>query len=113
MLRERVSLDDSEWIRLNLSRQFDTFRTTLKKFVSGLFKCKRTAATHILVVMIIPEERNRKPYALPVQCIPYVGLKDDQVRQIFDVVITYMTSKGMKGMKIAGSYKYFLPVWIQ
>ena len=96
MLFEQVSLDESGWIVSNLARQLDALRNSLKKFIRGLFKYKRTAATHILVVMISPEERNQKPYALPVQCIPYVSLKDDEVRAMFDEVIQYMTGKGMK-----------------
>jgi hypothetical protein len=35
-------------------------------YLKNLFKKKRTAATHILVIAIADEQRNRKPYALPV-----------------------------------------------
>ena len=37
--------------------------------------------------MISPEERNRKPYALPVQCLPYAGLGDDQIQSLVNKVI--------------------------
>jgi len=40
---------------------------------TGLSRQKRTAATHLFVVMISPEGRQRKPYALPIQCVPYTG----------------------------------------
>ncbi len=103
VLVEKSSLDESDWIGQNIPRKLNNVRCTLKTFICGLFKYKRTAATHILVVMISTEERNRKPYALPVQCMPYVGLKDNQVREIFDDIIRYMTNKGMK---VAGTYTH-------
>ena len=44
-----------------------------------------------IVFMVSPEERNRKPYALPVQCIPYKGLTDAKVRHLANKVIHEMT----------------------
>ena len=46
--------------------------------------------------MISPEEQNKKPYALPVQCLAYASLGDDEVRKIFDSLAKEMTSRGMK-----------------
>ena len=62
---------------------------------------QRSAATQCLVVMISTEERNRKPYALPVQCMTYKGLKDSEVRDIGNKVIQEMDERGMK---VAGMY---------
>ena len=45
-------------------------------------KFKRNAATHVLVIMISPEERSSKPYALPVQYIACRSLKDADVQTI-------------------------------
>ena len=64
-------------------------------------KFKRTPDTHVLVVMISPEERNKKPYALPVQCVAYHSLKDEAVRSLVNSMIKEMTSRGMK---VAGKY---------
>ena len=36
---------------------------------------KRIPATHIFVLMISSDTRDKKPYALPVQWFPYAGLK--------------------------------------
>ena len=47
-------------------------------------------------MMISPEERTRKPYALPVQCLAYVSLGDMAVRRICDVLIKEMSARGMK-----------------
>ena len=55
----------------------------------------RTLATHILVVMISPEDRNRKPYAIPVQCLAYTFLIDGVVRRIFDALIKEMVHRDM------------------
>ena len=106
-LQEDTMLDEKDWIEMNIPCKLDDLRRGLKTFICGLFKYKRSAATHILVVMTSPEERNRKAYALPVQCMPYIGLKDDEVRNIFDTVIQYMSSKGMK---VAG--KWYINVFI-
>eukprot|EP00058_Branchiostoma_floridae_P008551 XP_002594039.1 hypothetical protein BRAFLDRAFT_68521 [Branchiostoma floridae] len=47
----------------------------LIKFHSRHFKKKRQpAASHILVIMISDEERKNKPYALPIQFVPYSTL---------------------------------------
>ncbi len=56
---------------------------------------KRTAATHVLDIMISPDDRKRKPYALPVQCIPYVSLNQLQIRVIVTSVGKAMKEKGM------------------
>ncbi len=62
---------------------------------SGLYKQKRTAATHILVIMISTECRSKKPYALPVQCISYVGISVSQMRTILNEVVKAMNDRGM------------------
>ena len=68
---------------------------SLTEFVKGLSKHQRTAATHIWAILISPEEGNAKPYALPVQCIPYVGLTDNQARELVNKVIQEMVNRGM------------------
>ena len=64
----------------NIARKLSSLRDELTEFVKGLTRHQRVAATHCLVVMISTEERRRKPYALPIQCLPCRGLKDSQVR---------------------------------
>ncbi len=46
--------------------------------------------------MLSPEERNKKPYALPVQCLPCGTLKDDELQSIVDKLIEEMVKRGMK-----------------
>ena len=55
----------------------------------------------LIYEMSSTEERNRKPYALPVQCMPYKGLKDSEVMDIGNKVIQEMHKQGMK---VAGMY---------
>ena len=46
--------------------------------------------------MISPESRDKKPYALPVQCLPYVGMSEDMIRALANALIGEMTTRGMK-----------------
>lgn len=39
-------------------------------YLRNIFKKKRTAATHVLVLMLSDEKRLKKPYALPVRYVP-------------------------------------------
>jgi len=50
--------------------------------------------------MISAEDRRRKPYALPTQCIPYVGLSDAKIRELTNKIITEMVKRKMN---IAGT----------
>ena len=67
-----------------------------------MVKYKCIPATHILVIMISPEECNRKPYyTLPAQCLAYTFLGDMAVHKICDKLVEEMISRGMW---IAGKY---------
>lgn len=63
--------------------------------LTGLYRLKRTAATHVLAVMISPDDCKRKPYALPVQCIPYTSLNEQQIRSIVTGLAKTMKQKRM------------------
>ena len=83
----------------NLTNQISSFREKVLSFVKAITKYRCEPATHILVVLISPEERNKKPYALAIQCIAYKSIKDSEVRQICNKVLKEMT---VRGMKVAG-----------
>ena len=85
----------------NFAKKLSSFRESAKEFVKRVTKYKCISATHILVVMISPEERSSKPYALPIQCIPYKSLKDSEVRQIANRIVKEMVSRKMKVAGIA------------
>lgn len=98
------------WGGYNIPLKITNVRDEATQFVKGVTRCKRTAATHCLVVMIGTEERNKKPYALPVQCMPYKGLKDNEVRKICNQVIQEMYKRNMN---VAGNhYTLLYPYYI-
>ena len=87
---------DYDRIASNLPLKLDELRKKLKSFRSRLTKYRRTAATHVLVVLISPEERVSKPYALAVQCLTYRSIKDTEMRQICNNIVNKMVARGMK-----------------
>ena len=93
---DKLRLPAAHGEKENIALKVTRLRDEMVRFVKGLSRHQRTAATHLLVVMISPEERRKKPYALPVQCIPYKGLKDSQIRNIVNDVVKEMCNRGMK-----------------
>ncbi|XP_078621591.1 uncharacterized protein LOC144887927 isoform X2 [Branchiostoma floridae x Branchiostoma japonicum] len=55
-----------------------------KTYLHNLFKKKRVAADHALVVMVSDERRNQKPYAVPILLIPYHSIRDQFLQQFLD-----------------------------
>lgn len=51
-------------------------------YLRSIFKKKRTAATHVLVLMLSDERRAKKPYALPVRYVPCRTLRDQFIRDL-------------------------------
>ena len=70
-------------------------RLRLTDFVKLTTRQRRVAATHVLVIMISSEERNVKPYALPVQCIPYVSITHEMMRFLINTLIKEMVGRNM------------------
>ena len=68
-------------------------KKSLTEIIRRFHHYQYTAATHIL---INPETRPRKPYALSVQCIPYKSLTDSGVREVLNNVNREMTGLGME-----------------
>ena len=92
---ELLEVKEIDIVQLNIARRIATLQENLKLFVKGLSKHTRNAATHIWVVMISPEERNQKPYALPVQCLSYTGMTTLQARQLVNKIVRQMHNHGM------------------
>lgn len=74
----------------------------IKIYTRNLFKKKRAAASHVEVIMISDEKRNRKPYALPVKFVPCQTLKDQQVRELNLEIKQKMAENGLK---VVGWYR--------
>lgn len=58
-------------------------------------------ATHVLAVMISPDDRKCKPYALPIQYVPYTSMNQGQIRSIVTGVAVTMKNIGMH---VVGKY---------
>ena len=90
-----LSMPQPAQMEHNLSRKLCSVRTSLQDVVKGLHRFMRTSATHMFVFMISSALRDRKPYAIPIQCIPYAGLKESDMRRLVNSIIKEMTSQGM------------------
>ena len=93
---EKIEQDQDLWQEENIPKQLTSIRQSLISFIKGITRHQRIVATHILVFMISCEERRSKPYALPVQCIPYKGLGDMKIRELANNVIQEMVKRNMK-----------------
>ena len=91
-LIEHISADASNNGSVNLSQ----FKKSLTSFIRDLSRQKRTPASHIFVVMISSELRDTKPYAIPIQCIPYTSIGVSQLRTIVKKVLKLMKNRGME-----------------
>ena len=101
VLSDKLKGDTAQRLQENVALRITNIRDGLTKFVKCVTRHQRMPATHCLVIMISTEERRKKPYALPVQCLPYRGLKDCEVREIGNKVIQEMHKRNMK---VAGTY---------
>ena len=79
----------------NIPRKLASIRTHLCDFIKGVFHFKRTPATHMFVLMVSSESRSKKPYALPVQCLPYASLKESDMRCMLTTLVKEMVCLGM------------------
>ena len=69
----------------------------LKVYIRNLYvKTKQPAETHALVIMVSEEQRKKKPYALPVQYVPYHSIRDRYIRDLSKNLKEEMTKLGMK-----------------
>jgi len=75
----------------------------VKGYFHNLFKKKRIAATHVLVLMLSDERKNKKPYALPIRYVPYRSLQDQYVRDLTRDVKLKMQEKNLN---LVGQYMY-------
>lgn len=67
---------------LNIRTSLRGLVKEVKGYLRNLFKKKRIAAIHVLVLMLSDERRNKKPYALPIRYVPYRSLRDQYVRDL-------------------------------
>lgn len=86
----------TDFICQNIARRLTKVRDDLLPFIRGVTRHRRHPATHVLVTMISPSQRSKKPYALPVSCIPYRSLTESKARAHIKSIITEMQKRKMK-----------------
>lgn len=97
----QLLLDECRWIMRQLEgfNSGDTMPTDLHqrmaKFVKGIIRFQRTPASHIAVYMISDERRNKKPYAVPIQCVSYRGMNEITGRKLVKTIVAEMNRRGM------------------
>jgi len=79
----------------NIPRQLSQIRKKLCELNKRIVHFRRVPATHIFVFMISSDARNKKPYAVPVQWVPYSGLKEVDIRRLVSNLCKKMFSLGM------------------
>lgn len=94
-LLELLKDPSTNFIQQNIARCLAKIQDILLPFIRGVTRHQRHAATHILVTMISPSQRNKKPYALPVSCILYGSLTETMARTHIKSIITEMKKRNM------------------
>jgi len=80
----------------NIPEKLTNIRAALCGLIKQTSHFRRTPATHVFVLMVSSETRDKKPYALPVQCIPYSGLKESDLRTLVNNLCKEMKLLGLK-----------------
>ena len=68
--------DLSSFHQNNVAGKLTSIWQKLLQFTKRITYFKRISATHVFVFMISLETHYRKPYAVPVQSLPYDGFKE-------------------------------------
>lgn len=79
----------------NVPKKLTSIRSKLTDIIRRTAHFRRNPASHVFVLMVSSDARNKKPYALPVQCIPYAGLKETDLRRLINDLCREMVSLGM------------------
>ena len=94
LLIERVENQNNQINAINYA--LSKLQEHLTEFVMAVSRHRRIPGTHILITMVSPCERSKKPYALPICCMPYAGLTESKARTHIISGIAEMTERGMK-----------------
>lgn len=81
----------------NVTMAYKTILKEMNVYLRNLFVKKRQlAATHVLLFLVSDERRNKKPFAMPVQYIPYKSIKDQYLRDMTNTIKQEMVKMGLK-----------------
>ena len=92
----------------NVPRRLVLLRKRWLELTKRVTHFRRKPASHIFVMMVSTELRNKKPYAVPVQCVPYDGLKESDIRILISKLIKEMVKLQMNVAGIALNHCIFL-----
>ena len=83
---------DELFQELNIPKKLTSIKSALCDLIKRIAHFRRTPAAHVFVLMVNSGARDTKPYASPVQCTPYVGLKEKDVRRLVSDLCKEMVS---------------------
>ena len=86
-------LTSSAPCKKDVSVNLATLKKKLEDYVKGLYFKKREAA--LLLFMISDNQRNQKPYAIPVRVIKYTSITDAKIRELREELRVAMKGIGM------------------
>ena len=91
---------------LHVQKSMVEKKSDWEQYLRNLFiKKRQPAATHVFIFLLSDECRNKKPYCLPIQYVPYHSLKDQDVRELTKNIRLDMAKLGMLGI---GLYIMFI-----
>jgi len=80
----------------NVPRRLVQIRQKLFDLNKRIVHFRRIPATYIFVLMISSGSRDKKPYAVSVQWIPYAGLKEKDIRRLISNLCQEVVSLAMQ-----------------
>jgi len=92
----------------NVPRKLTQIRQRMHDATKRILHFKREPATHIFVLMISSDARDKKPYALPIQRFSYAGINEADLRRIISELCKKMVSLGMK---VSGILLYYISLF--
>ena len=95
-LMDKIQDPDYDSRAANIPHKLGEVRNSLSVFITAFSKYTQTAASHIFVFMISPTKRDKKPYAIPIQCVPYRGMKESTLRKLTTQIAHEMHHRKMK-----------------
>jgi hypothetical protein len=88
----------------NIAKFFTEMRKGLLPYCKGVFGKQREAASHVFSFMISEEQRNIKPYAIPVRFLTYSSITDKTVRDLKRQLVDEMRKLDMLSVGMYCTY---------
>ena len=97
--------DGSDPDSIGVAHTLSKICQSLTAFIRSLYRHKRTPAIKVYVLMINNETRQAKPYALPIQLLPYASLNTNTMQRLLQDIVQSMT---VRGMNVVGKSDFVL-----